>query len=167
MLARIRALSTDDAAPAAGLSGAWSYLRLASEHAVASDVDDEFHQLFIGLGRGELVPFGSWYLTGFLMERPLGRLRDDLSALGFERQEGVREPEDHIAALFEVMALLIRDPRVTLGSEQKFFSDHIEPWAGRFFADLEAAGEARYYRAVGRLGSAFFGVEKESLAMLV
>lgn len=167
VLERLRALAEDDSAPAAGLPGAWVSLKLAADHGDADSINDEFHQLFIGLGRGQLVPFASWYLTGFLMERPLGRLRDDLRALGFERQDGVREPEDHVAALLEVMAMLVQDPETPLEAQRKFFSDHISTWIGRFFSDLEAAREASFYRAVGRLGSEFCNVETKGLAMLV
>ncbi len=84
-------------------------LSLAAEHSSTESLRDEYHALFIGLGRGELVPYGSWYQTGFLMEKPLGLLRADLARLGFERAEEVHEPEDHVAALCEVMALLIQD----------------------------------------------------------
>ena len=62
------------------------------------------------LGRGELLPYGSYYLTGFLHERPLARLRDDLAQLGIERAEGNAEPEDHAAILCEIMAGLDRRP---------------------------------------------------------
>ena len=85
---------------------AWEGLRLAARQVTAEDADDEYHRLFIGLGSGELVPYGSWYQTGFLMERPLGALRGDLAALGFEREPGVYEPEDHVAALCEALPAL-------------------------------------------------------------
>ncbi len=84
---------------------AMSMLGLASSSCSPVAIEDEFHALFIGLGRGELVPYGSWYLTGFLMEKPLDRLRDDLRELGFQRGSGVHEPEDHAAALCEVMLM--------------------------------------------------------------
>jgi len=167
VLDELRAVSERDSAPATGLPGAWAMLRLAAEDADVAKVDTEFHELFIGLGRGELVPFGSWYLTGFLLERPLSRLRRDLQVLGFERRGDVHEPEDHVSALFEVMAMLVSDPNAPFDLQQKFFSDHIENWVGRFFADLEAARAATFYRAVGRLASEFVKVEKDGLAMLV
>jgi TorA maturation chaperone TorD len=111
-----------------------------------------------------LVPFGSWYQTGFLMERPLGELRDDLRVLGFERAEGVSEPEDHVAALCEVMAQLITagEPLV---NQTRFFATHMEPWLGRFFADLQAAKGAVFYGAVGRFGAAFVDFERRYLSL--
>ena len=130
---------------------AMSMLGLAASTSRPEPVDDEFHALFIGIGRGELVPYGSWYLTGFLMERPLGILREDLAALGFHRQDGVSEPEDHAAALCEVMAILIGE-----GAPQEvqagFYCSHLADWLGRFFNDLSEARSAVVYRAVGRFG---------------
>ena len=141
-----------------------SMLGLAASTSRADAVDDEYHALFIGLGRGELLPYGSWYLTGYLMERPLGRLRDDLAALGFQRQEGVSEPEDHVAALCEVMAILI-DDGVPIETQSHFFERHIADWMERFFTDLSEAGSAVFYRAVGRFGAAFVSLEKRYLSM--
>lgn len=141
-----------------------SMLGLAASTSRADAVDDEFHALFIGIGRGELLPYGSWYLTGFLMERPLGRLRDDLAALGFQRQEGVTEPEDHVAALCEVMAILI-DEGSAIETQSHFFERHIADWMERFFSDLSEAGSAVFYRAVGRFGAAFVSLERRYLSM--
>lgn len=128
-------------------------------------VDDEFHDLFIGIGRGELVPYGSWYRTGFLMDRPLVALRRDLALLGLERDRSVAEPEDHIAALAEVMALLA-DPAEgqDLSTQRLFFSEHIDPWIPSFFTDLQGAKSADFYRPVGRLGAAFLDLERDWLA---
>ncbi len=143
-----------------------SMLGLSAASSDCSAVDDEFHNLFIGMGRGELVPYGSWYQTGFLMERPLGRLRDDLVRLGFQRQPGVTEPEDHVAALCEVMAILIQEAR-PLPRQAEFFETHIAGWMERFFSDLSAARSAVFYKAVGRFGAAYVGLEKRYLNMTV
>ena len=145
---------------------AMSMLGLAARGARTDEVDDEYHALFIGIGRGELVPYGSWYLTGFLMEKPLGVLRNDLAALGFQRNEGTHEPEDHVAALCEVMALMITDG-YGLDRQVSFFDRHIATWLGRFFIDLGEAKSAVFYRSVARFGKAFFDFEKQYLAMAV
>jgi TorA maturation chaperone TorD len=145
---------------------AMSMLGLAASTSQPEAVDDEFHALFIGIGRGELVPYGSWYLTGFLMERPLGRLRDDLATLGFHRQEGVSEPEDHVAALCEVMSILI-DEGTPLELQSRFFNSHLADWLGHFFDDLSDAGAAVFYRAVGRFGAAFASLEQRYMNMPV
>ena len=127
-------------------------------------LDDEYHALFIGIGRGEVVPYGSWYLTGFLMEKPLSDLRDDLKALGFERNPEVHEPEDHISAIFEVFSVMISDGS-SLEMQQKFFNKHISSWAERFFTDLGKAGSANFYQPVARFGAAFIELEKAYLSM--
>jgi len=145
---------------------AMSMLGLAARAATVAELDDEFHALFIGMGRGELVPYGSWYLTGFLMEKPLGVLRDDLASMGFVRNDSTCEPEDHVAALCEVMALLINEGR-SQGEQTQFFDAHMSPWVGRFFTDLSEAKSAVFYRAVARFGKAFFDFEKQYLAMSV
>jgi TorA maturation chaperone TorD len=138
----------------------------AARAAKPQTVEREFFDLFIGIGRGELMPYGSYYLTGFLYERPLARLRSDLAELGIARSEGNYEPEDHLATLCEVMAGLAggRFPAPP-GSDEKIFKKHVEPWAARFFADLERAQAAQFYRRVGMLGRAFIEIESEAYAL--
>lgn len=148
-----------------GIQGAWQALAIAAAASDSPAITDEYQQLFIGIGRGELVPYGSWYRTGFLMERPLGELRRQLAQLGLERDENVKEPEDHLAALFEVMAILITDTDYDLKTERAFFGEHIAPWAATFFEDLENAAAARFYRLVARLGAEFVALEQECLTI--
>jgi TorA maturation chaperone TorD len=129
-------------------------------------VEREFFDLFIGIGRGELLPYGSYYLTGFLNERPLARLREDLGQLGIERTEGNAEPEDHAATLCEIMSGLAgRRFGTPAGSDEKIFDKHLAPWMGRFFADLERAESADFYRAVGSIGRLFMEIETEAFAL--
>jgi TorA maturation chaperone TorD len=145
------------------LGEAFAGLAEAARATDPDSADREFFDLFIGVGRGELLPFASYYLTGFLHERPLAELRGDLARLGIERAPGVSEPEDHIAFVCETFAGLLAGAFPALPAEaQAFFARHMKPWAGRFFADLEAAEAARFYRAVGRLGR--LAVEIESAA---
>lgn len=149
-----------------GVAIALRLLGLAASTTTPEGADDEFHQLFIGVGRGELVPFGSWYQTGFLMEKPLSLLRDDLARLGFERRDAVYESEDHVAALCEVMAMLI-ESGTDYEAQQQFYNDHLGPWVGRFFDDLQKANNACFYRAVGRFGAAFCTLENWVLNLSV
>jgi TorA maturation chaperone TorD len=138
-----------------------------AETAPGSDperLDDEYHALFIGLGRGEVVPFASFYMTGFLMEKPLSDLRADLQRLGYERCENTREPEDHIAAIFEVFSGMMGD-RISLDEQSRFFDRHMKPWLGRFFADLGDAPSAEFYKVVARFGAAFIELEQAYLSM--
>jgi len=131
-----------------------------------ADVEREFFDLFIGIGRGELLPYGSYYLTGFLNERPLARLRADLSRLGIERVASHTEPEDHAAILCDVMAELAAGRFAQAPQTQReFFERHLAPWLGRFFADLEQARAADFYRRVGSIGRLFVAVESEAFAL--
>jgi TorA maturation chaperone TorD len=129
-------------------------------------VEREYFDLFIGLGRGELLPYGSYYLTGFLHERPLARLRAHLEKLAIERTADQAEPEDHAAILCEIMAGLAsgRFP-APAGSDREVFEQHLAPWIGRFFADLEQADAAHFYRRVGTLGRVFIEIETDAFAL--
>ncbi len=164
---RLAGLALPALQEAPGMSGAWQLLRLAAQECSVEALDDEYHALFIGVGCGELVPYASWYLTGFLMDRPLAMLRQQLHALGFERPPEMTEPEDHVAALCEVMAALILSPEVSEATEQQFFNEHLAPWLAAFFGDLQEAASAVFYRAVGRLGSEFMALEQRYLALVV
>ncbi|MEZ5726975.1 MAG: molecular chaperone TorD family protein [Burkholderiaceae bacterium] len=159
----LQAQPTDVAEPDEAASALRELVRAAAE-APTDQIAAEYEALFIGLGRGELVPYASWYLTGFLMERPLGRLREDLAELGFERQGHVTEPEDHVAALCEVMSMLAQD-RAPFETQKRFFERHLSPWLERFFTDLQRAPSAHFYRSVGRFGRAFVELETRYLSM--
>lgn len=152
--------------PGAGvLAPAWQALRAVADEASPARVEEEYNALFIGLGRGELAPYGSWYLTGFLMEKPLAALRARLQQLGYTRQDGVAEPEDHVAALCDVMAMIIAESSLTFSEQAEFFASYVESWMPRFFQDLEEAEAACFYRAVGGLGTRLMGVERQYFAM--
>ncbi|WP_440995800.1 TorD/DmsD family molecular chaperone [Arhodomonas sp. SL1] len=145
---------------------AWANLGEAAGSAPVDVLDGEFQDLFIGLGRGEVVPYASWYLTGFLMGRPLVALRSRLGDLGFERQEGVSEPEDHIAALFDVMGTLAApDEGADLGVQRGFFAEFLAPWVERFMGDVQGAPSADFYAAAARLGERFAVLEKQYLGL--
>jgi TorA maturation chaperone TorD len=154
----------DDLAEADNLGLAMSSLAAASRGRDLALLEQEYNNLFIGVGKGEIVPYGSWYLTGFLMEQPLSDLRDDLRALGFERSDDTREPEDHAAAIFEVFSVMISDAS-SLQPQQVFFETHMQPWLERFFADLGEARSADYYRNVAQFGAAFLKLESAYLSM--
>ena len=161
-LARVATLKGD------GSDLGMAHVELANAAANADDraVSKEFFDLFIGLGRGDVLPYASYYLTGFLHERPLARVREDLDRLGIERAGTSREPEDHVAILLEVMSGLARgDFEADFGEQAKFFERHLKPWAARMFADLEMSQSANFYRAVGRVGRIFIELESEAFAL--
>lgn len=159
----------------AGLAGdgstlgeAVSTLATIARKVTTRGVAEEFQDLFIGVGRGELVPYASFYLTGFLNERPLAALRRDMSASGLGRVDGVFEPEDNIASLMESMGALIVGrfgPPATLDAQKIFFNRHIGPWAPHFYRDLESAKASKFYAAVGTVGRLFMEIEAEGFRM--
>ena len=143
-------------------------LAAAAKSVTVVGLEEEYFNLFTGIGQGELLPFGSYYLTGFLNEKPLAVLRQDMDELGIGRVEEVKEPEDHIASLCEMMAGMITgafgDP-VGLDRQRAFFDKHIGCWAPRFFEDLQAAESAAFYMPVGLIGSVFMTVESQAFEM--
>ena len=157
-------LSGDDSDLGRGITA----LATVAKATDARAAEREFNALFIGLGRGELLPYASYYLTGFLNEKPLARLRGHMAQLGIERNTDVKEPEDHIATLCEIMAGLIRgtygDP-LSVEDQHAFFNTHVATWAGHFFTDLEAAEGSVFYAPVGKIGRAFMEIEIEAFRM--
>jgi len=168
-----KAPDADTLSRVAGLKGdasdlGMAHVELAAAAAAADDrsVSKEFFDLFIGLGRGDLLPYASYYMTGFLHERPLARVREDLDVLGIERAGSSREPEDHIAILMEVMAGLARGEfEADFAEQARFFERHLKPWASRMFVDLEMSASAKFYRAVGRVGRVFMELEAEAFTL--
>jgi TorA maturation chaperone TorD len=151
-----------------GLGRAFAALARAAAATAPHLVADEYHALFIGLTRGELLPYASYYLTGFLHEKPLAALRETLALLGIARAPGVSEPEDHVAALCEVMAGLIDGAygaAQPLATQSRFFAAYMAPWAGRFFAELVGAEAADFYASAGELGRRFVEIERAAFAM--
>lgn len=154
--------SGDDADP---LAAAWARLAAAARSARDDALKREFHDVFVGVGGGEVNPYASWYLAGALADRPLVELRGELEALGVVRRDGCSEPEDHAAAVCETMALAILDEAVDAAWQQVLFTRHADSWMGRFFDDLEQAPSAHFYRAVAALGRAFLALERRFHAM--
>ena len=128
----------------------------------------EYVTVFVGVGRGEILPFASYYLTGFLNDKPLANLRADMAAIGIARADGVKEPEDHISSLFDMMAGLIRGSfgRVYSVAEQaSFYRKHVEPWAGMLMGDVETAKSAVFFAPAGTIGRAFLDIESQAFSM--
>jgi TorA maturation chaperone TorD len=138
----------------------------AAQNADVTNVEREFFDIFIGVGRGELLPYASFYLTGFLHERPLASLREDLNRMGIARADGVAEPEDHAGILCEIMAGLASGQLpAPAGSDRVIFEKHMTPWIGRFFADLERCEAANFYRRIAMVGRVFIDIETEAFAL--
>jgi TorA maturation chaperone TorD len=162
MIEHLAGLSGD----ATPLGAAHSALGAAAASMNPERIEREYLDLFVGLGRGELFPYASYYLTGYLYGRPLARVRETFRQLGLERAEGQSEPEDHAAVLFEVMAGLASG-RISApgGTDRDIFENHLKPWIGRFFADLERTESATLYSHVGSLGRIFMEIETEAFSL--
>lgn len=177
LLARLLSAPADDAilkllremsGDSTDLGSAFGELRAVAADTSVEQAREEYQDLFIGIGRGELVPYGSYYLTGFLNEKPLARLRNDMAPLGIARADDRKEPEDHAGALMEMMAGLIDgtfgDP-APLRAQREFFDKHVASWTPHFFSDLEKAKNARLYKPVGRIGALFMEIERAAFEM--
>ena len=164
LLAQTASLTGDDSEMGQAITSLAKVAKLSKPRSVQT----EFNNLFIGLGRGELLPYASYYLTGFLNEKPLAVLRNDMRARGIMRSETVFEPEDNIASLMEIMGALIVGRFATpanLEDQKTFFNRHVASWAGHFFADLEAAKNSVFYAPVGTVGRLMIEVEREAFRM--
>ena len=164
LLEQTAALSGDGSEMGQAIAG----LARVARASKPAGVEREFNALFIGVGRGELLPYASYYLTGFLHEKPLAKLRQDMAVRGMTRARNVFEPEDNIASLMEMMGGMIvgRFGRAASLEEQKtFFNRHIAPWAGHFFDDLTAAKNSVLYAALGAVGRQFMDIEREAFRM--
>ncbi|MGB5259064.1 MAG: molecular chaperone TorD family protein [Gammaproteobacteria bacterium] len=146
------------------MAQAWQALQAAALKADPAQLKDEYFNLFIGLGRGELVPYASFYIHGLLMEKVLASLRETLAQLGIERQADVAEPEDHAAAVCEIMGMIIAGHGLQ-SRQAAFFEEFVASWLERFFADLGKAEAAHFYRAVAQLGQQFMAVEQRYFSL--
>ncbi|WP_420862523.1 TorD/DmsD family molecular chaperone [Algirhabdus cladophorae] len=164
LLDQCAGLSGDDSELGKAIAGLSRVAKATKPKAVES----EFNALFIGLGRGELLPYASYYLTGFLNEKPLAALRTDMAVRGMTRAANVYEPEDNIASLMEMMGGMIVGRfgvAAPLNDQKQFFNKHIAPWAGHFYADLEGAKNSILYASLGSVGRAFMEIEREAFRM--
>lgn len=170
LLSQLRVAVTE--APAAGgfLEEPWRQfvgtVRALSDEHIANEHD----ALFGGIGKPEIYLFGSWYLSGFLNEKPLAALRGDLAALGLARDESMNETEDHFACVCEVMRYLIAGDDVevaNLTQQQKFFSAHVQTWAPALCEAITVHPKARFYAALAAFTAAFLSVETQGFDLLV
>lgn len=146
------------------MTAAWQGLRAAAGDADPERLKDEYFNLFIGMGRGELVPYASYYIHGLLMEKILASLREELARLGIERKANVAEPEDHAAAVCEIMAMIICEHGLHL-RQAAFFNEYLGSWMRQFFDDLGKAEAVGFYRAVAKVGEQFLAVEQRYFSL--
>jgi TorA maturation chaperone TorD len=150
------------------LDAAWGAVIESAKTIDAESAREEYERLFIGVGKPEVMLYGSYYMSGFLMEKPLVILRTDLANLGLQRTDTVVESEDHIATLCEVMRYLITSDDALLSGlqvQRKFFADHLQPWVNTLFATLEARSDAVFYAPLAHFAQVFFEIEMQAFDM--
>jgi TorA maturation chaperone TorD len=159
----------DDVSSSSLLSEPWNQLVLLAKESKASDWHSEYESRFIGVGKQEIFLYGSYYQSGFLNEKPLVALREDLKLLGIVGSDEITETEDHLACLCEIMRYLIAGEDLSicnLTQQKKFFDNHIRPWSDALFEILENHPELRFYNHVGTLAKIFFEIEAISFDMI-
>lgn len=169
LLAKLRVAVTEAPAPGGFLEEPWRTFVGAARDLQDAEVAREFEDLFGGVGKPDILPYASSHLSGFLNERPLAQLREDLRELGLDRDEAMAETEDHIAYLCEVMRYLIAgdDAAVSnLTRQSAFFAHHLQPWVGALCAEIAAHPRARFYGALAAFTQAFFDVEQQGFDLL-
>jgi TorA maturation chaperone TorD len=170
LLAALRVAVTEAPTAGAFLEEPWRALVGASRELQAGDIRTEYDALFGGVGKPDVYLFGSHYVSGFLNERPLAQLRDELRTLGLTRDEAsMPETEDHIAYLCEVMRYLIAADDVAvanLSRQRDFFTTHMQPWVGAMCDAIADHPRARFYAALARFTQAFAGVEQQGFDLL-
>jgi len=169
LLSQLRVAVTE--APAAGgfLEEPWRQFVGVVRELSDEQVANEYDALFGGVGKPEVYLFGSYYLSGFLNEKPLAALRGDLATLGLARDETMPETEDHFACVCEVMRYLIAGDDVevaNLTQQQKFFSAHVQPWATPMCDAITAHPKARFYAALAGFTAAFVSVETQGFDLM-
>jgi len=169
LIANLRLAATDAPAAGAFLEEPWRALVGVAREMTDEAIQSEYSALFGGIGKPEVYLYGSHFLSGFLNEKPLARLRTDLGQLGLARDENMSETEDHFAYLCEVMRYLIAGDDVTVANltrQREFFSVHVQPWVMTMCDNLQQHPKARFYAALAGLTRAFMGVEAQGFDML-
>ena len=169
LLAALRVAVTEAPAAGAFLEEPWRQLVGSARAESDADIASEYEALFGGVGKPDVYLFGSHYMSGFLNERPLAQLRDDLQALGLSRDEAMPETEDHVAYLCEVMRYLIAGDDVEVANltrQREFFTRHLQPWTVTLCETITAHPRARFYSALAGFSQAFFSVEQQGFDLL-
>lgn len=169
LIANLRVAATDAPAAGAFLEEPWRALVGAAREMTDAAIQSEYNTLFGGMSKPEVYLYGSHFLSGFLNEKPLARLRTELANLGLARDDSMSETEDHVAYLCEVMRYLIAGDDVTVANltrQSEFFANHLQPWVLLMCDDLQQHPKARFYAALAELTRAFMGVEAQGFDML-
>jgi len=169
LLQQFKVAVTQASEPGAHLEAPWQDLVAAMRATTVNAATEEHAALFLGVGKPEVFAYASYYLSGFLNERPLAQLREHLSGLGLTRDPARGETEDHVAYLFEVMRYLIAGDDVAvcnLEQQRRFFRAHLQPWVGALCDTVEAQPRASTWRALAALTRAFVQIETQAFDLL-
>ena len=169
LLTQFRVAVTEAPQPGGFLEAPWQALVAAMRATTQEVAAAEYDALFGGVGKPEVFLYGSFYLAGFLNERPLALLRADLAVLGLARDESLAETEDHVASLFEVMRYLIAGDDVSVSNleqQRRFFRAHVQPWVEKMVDAVQAHARAALWRDVATLTRTFMQVETQGFDML-
>lgn len=167
--AQLRVAVTDAPAAGAYLEEPWRVLVGRAREMTDAQIAQEYTELFGGLAKPEVCLYGSHFLSGFLNEKPLARLREAMATFGLQRDDAMSETEDHFACLCEVMRYLIAGDDVAVANlthQREFFASHIQPWVQQMCDDISRHPQARFYAALAEFTRAFVGVEAQGFDML-
>jgi TorA maturation chaperone TorD len=170
LIAQIRVAATDAPAAGAFLEEPWRNFVGVTRSMTDEAIQSEYEALFGGVGKPAVYLYGSHFLSGFLNEKPLARLRTELNSLGLERSEAMSDTEDHFAYLCEVMRYLIAGDDVAVANltrQREFFSTHMQPWVNLMCDDIQSNIKAHFYNSLAELTRAFMGIEAQGFDMLV
>jgi TorA maturation chaperone TorD len=169
LLDALRLAVTEAPAQGAFLEEPWREVVAAARAQDDASIADEYDALFGGVGKPEVYLFGSHYISGYLNEKPLVRLRHTLAALGLGRDEAMPETEDHIAYEFEVMRYLIAGDDIAVANltkQREFFAEHLQPWVHQLCDAIGAHPKARFYAVLAEFTRSFMNVEAQGFDML-
>ena len=169
LLAQLRVAVTDAPVEGGFLEEPWRQLVEASRVSTDDDIAAEFNQLFGGVGKPEVYLYASHYMSGFLNDKPVARLREDLTALGLERDDSMSETEDHFACLCEVMRYLIAGDDVTVANlthQRTFFANHIQSWTHNMTDTIGKHPKAKFFGALAEFTQSFLGIEAQGFDLL-
>ena len=152
-------------------TSAWpaAFNRLADASAVmeADAAEQEYTDLFIGVGHSEVDLHASYWLGSG--ERPLPLLRAELAALGLGRRPEASLLEDHLGPLLETMRLLVAGgpgvAPVSVAKQREFFGRWLSTWTDACCDAIEMSSIANYYRRVAECTKTFLALERDSLAI--
>jgi TorA maturation chaperone TorD len=169
LLAQMRVAVTD--APVAGgfLEEPWRQVVAATRQSTDNEIATEYNTLFGGVGKPEIYLYASHYISGFLNDKPVARLREDLRALGLERDDSMSDTEDHFACLCEVMRYLIAGDDVSVSNlthQATFFANHVQPWAQEMTHLISMHPKAKFFATLAEFTQAFIGIETQGFDLL-